>query len=45
MDTDATEGVVGGGVDVASVVGGVGEETGACCECTEGVEGTGWGVR
>ena len=44
MDTDATEGVVGGGVDVARVVGGVGEEMAACCECAEGVEGTGWGV-
>ena len=42
---DVTEGVVGGGVAVAAVVGGVGEATSACCECTEGVEGRGWGVR
>ena len=45
VDTEVTEGVVGGGVEAAKVVGGVGEDTGACWECTEGVEGSGCGVR
>jgi hypothetical protein len=45
VDTEVTEGVVGGGVEAAKAVGGVGEDTGACWECTEGVEGSGWGVR
>lgn len=41
IDAEVTEGVVGGGVAAAVVVGGVGEDASGCCECTEGVEGRG----
>lgn len=36
------ESATGGGVATALCVGGV--ETDWCCECTEGVDGAGWGV-